>query len=402
MSRVTSLPMALLCTGAVACGARDVEPTQQINAQLVNEKALDLIPRVEAIVGLEFKSEPGIEIRTRDQVRAYLIDRLNSQIPPEELDGITRAYRLFGLIPDTLDLRSFIVSLYTEQVAGYYDPDSTTLYVVSDSDPIELTLVLAHELVHALQDQYIPVDSLLSLSRENDRRIAAQAVLEGQATLVSIGVMLPEQDMSRVPEFWTQFRDMVRQQQEAMPVLASAPNVLKETMIFPYLAGADFVRWFMLEYPDSQPFGIAMPTSSEQILHPERYRSGDAPIRLRVESEENALYSNVLGEFEIRVLFQELAGDEDIARRAAAGWGGDRFAVFADGDADALVWWSVWDNEMSARRFRRTIESEWIARRGRRVEIIGAAVGGLPAVRVVDAADGWSGWDVLPGAERVQ
>ena len=43
--------------------------------------------------------------------------------------------------------------------------------------------MLAHELVHALQHQYIPLDSIMRQPGDNDRLAAAQAILEGQATL---------------------------------------------------------------------------------------------------------------------------------------------------------------------------------------------------------------------------
>ena len=75
--------------------------------------------------------------------------------------GLETAYRLFGLLPDTLQLRALLLDLYAEQVAGYYDPDSATLFGVGRRRREQLRLVLAHEMVHALQGQYIPLDSIL-------------------------------------------------------------------------------------------------------------------------------------------------------------------------------------------------------------------------------------------------
>src|SRR5207244_4466726 len=76
-----------------------------------------------------------------------------------------------------------MIDLLTEQVAGYFDPDSNALYIPTDIDPSQARLVISHELVHALQHQYLNLDSLVELKRQNDRRSAAQAILEGQATL---------------------------------------------------------------------------------------------------------------------------------------------------------------------------------------------------------------------------
>ena len=110
--------------------------------------------------------------------------------------GLETAYRLFGLLPDTLALRTLLLDLYAEQVAGYYDPDSATLFGVAGADRAQLRLVLAHEMVHALQGQYLPLDSILKSTANNDRLTAAQSILEGQATLASIAVLAPGQDVA--------------------------------------------------------------------------------------------------------------------------------------------------------------------------------------------------------------
>ncbi|HVD34081.1 MAG TPA: hypothetical protein VNC19_10940, partial [Gemmatimonadales bacterium] len=100
---------------------------------------------VERVTGLHFKSSPRSALRSREQVRDYLIRKLDEELPPPRLHGLQTAYRLFGLLPDTLQLRSLLLELYTEQVAGYYDPDSATLFGVVGADPMQLRLVLAHE-----------------------------------------------------------------------------------------------------------------------------------------------------------------------------------------------------------------------------------------------------------------
>src|SRR6185295_15782090 len=187
-----------------------------------------------------FIRPPRSAMRTRDEVRQYLMRKLDQELPPARLHGLEQAYRLFGLLPDTLQLRSLLVDLYTEQVAGYYDPDSATLFGVAGADRSQLRLVLAHEMVHALQGQYLPLDSILKATANNDRLTAAQSILEGQATLASIEVLAPGQGIARTPQFWEMYRDQVRAQQSAMPIFARAPLVVREALIFPYLDGAEF------------------------------------------------------------------------------------------------------------------------------------------------------------------
>ena len=253
-------------------------------------------------------------MRTRDQVRAYLIAKLDEELPPARMRGIETAYRLFGLLPDTLKLRDLLLDLYTEQVAGYYDPDSAMLFGVEGADRTQLRLVLAHEMVHALQGQYLPLDSILNATSNNDRLTAAQAVLEGQATLSSIDVLAPGQNVARNPEFWELYREQVRAQQTSMPVFRKAPLILRESLIFPYLAGRGVHALVdPVSRADTVPYGPRMPVSSEQILHPERYKRGDRPVELRVVSDAPRMYEDVLGENEIRVH----AGDAGGLRRGA-------------------------------------------------------------------------------------
>src|SRR2546422_852024 len=124
-----------------------------------------MIPAVERAIRLRFRQRPVVLRRSRAQVRDYVIHKFDDDLPPAELGGAQAAYRLFGLIPDSLDLRRTMVDLLTEQVAGYFDPDSNALYVPTDIDPSQARLVISHELVHALQHQYVNLDSLVELKR---------------------------------------------------------------------------------------------------------------------------------------------------------------------------------------------------------------------------------------------
>ena len=176
--------------GPVLSGCRARAEAVQGESQL-RTLVRQMIPSVEHAAGMRFKTPPVVERRTRAQVRDYVIHKLDEDLPPSELAGVQAAYRLFGLLPDSLDLRATMVDLLTEQVAGYYDPDSNALYVAADVDSPLVRTTVSHELVHALQDQYMNLDSVMQQRRQNDRRSAAQAILEGQATLGQILVLMP-------------------------------------------------------------------------------------------------------------------------------------------------------------------------------------------------------------------
>lgn len=359
-----------------------------------------LRPQVERVTGLRFRGPVRSAMETREQVRAYLLRRFDEEIPPARLRGIEDAYRLFGLIPDTLDLRGLLLDLYTEQVAGYYDPGSNTLYGVEGADPAQLKLVLAHELVHALQDQYTNLDSLLSLKGDDDRQSAAQAILEGQANLASLQLIAP--DRASDPAFWETFLDALRQQQSSMPVFARSPLVVREDLLFPYVAGAEFMRWWAgSPLKDTVPYGPRMPVSTEQILHPDRYLHGDAPVALRFAGSDTAEYESVLGELELHVLDAVLRGSENVVTRTVPGWGGDRFRVYATPGGPALVWYTVWDSPAYAGRFELSLGARMAmrSRPGYRTVMDTVSVDSLPGVRITVAPAGWGRWGSEPGVE---
>ena len=397
MARRGLLVLALL---GVACRgeARQTTANDAELARMVDS----LRTPVERAVGLVFTAPPRSAMRTKEQVRGYLIRKLDEELPPDRLRGLETTYRLFGLFPDTLQLRALLLDLYTEQVAGFYDPDSATLFGVAGSDPERLRLVLAHEMIHALQGQHLRLDSILDDRRNNDRLTAAQAILEGQATLASLDVLAPGQDVARNPQFWELYREQVRQQQTSMPVFREAPLILRESLIFPYLQGAEFMHWWAESpFRDTLPYGRRMPQSTEQILHPERYARGDLPVGLAYPAESDVLYEDVLGENEIRVVLAHLAGSDEVQTVVPLGWGGDRYRLYRTSDGPALVWWAVWDDARSAGRFLRSAGPglRHTPRRAYRAALDSLDLGGRAATRYVLAPADWPRWRDLPSVK---
>ena len=142
-----------------------------------------------------------------------------------------------------------------------------------------------------------------------------------------------------------------------------------------------------------------MPTSTEQILHPDRYAAHDNPARLAfvTRAADSARYEDDLGEFESRLLLTQWLGNEQQAEAYVAGWHGDRYDVFAAG---ALVWYSLWDDAAAANRFAKGLQLAWTKRTAgaadRRSRIDRLLVDKLPAVRLVDAPVAWPGWRLIP------
>ncbi len=340
-------PVLLLLVGILAC-------SRERNGTAVDALVGDATPRLEKTIGVTFKSPPRFEMRSREEVRQFLEQRFATDLPEADLRGSERAYKRLGLLPDTLDLRGFMLKLLTEQIVGYYDPKAKVLYIVQGASDDLVGVTVSHELVHALQDQYFNLDSLQSVKRRNDRQVAAQAVIEGQATLEQVASMIGGGTaVANLPGGWDRVREMIRDGQSGMPTFAAAPLLIQETLLFPYLSGAEFMKNWKEKSGGKLPFAD-MPVSTEQILHEDRFFiNRDAPTLVTLPAIAGAResYDNDLGEFETRLMLFEHLQDRDAAYRGAAGWDGDRFVSWTTGNSDAVAWLSVWDTSVDAAEF---------------------------------------------------
>lgn len=395
MRRGTPLVLGILAVSA--CRGEPPRSDAGDLARLVDS----LRPAVERAAGLTFREPVKAAMRTRSQVRDYLLQQVEENLPPSKLGGIEDTYRLLGLLPDSLRLQDYLVDLLTEQVAGFYDYQTSTLYGVEGYDRTKLTLIVAHELVHALQHQYLPLDSIMRATGDDDRQLAAQSILEGQATLASARVFLPGQQ-EIPPGAWEQARDAIAAAQSAMPRFAEAPLVLREQLLFPYLSGADFMVWWgASRFADTVPYGPRMPASTEQILQPEHYVDRDEPVTVRFVEPDSARYENTLGDLDLRIFTAHLAGGDRIATRLAQGWGGDRFRLYETPGGPALVAVIVWDRGAPFRqRFRARVERALprLSRPGYRVALTDLQLDDRDASRLVIAPAGWTRWERLPEA----
>ncbi len=345
--------LALAAACALAAPAACDRPTGDGRASYV-EQAVALAPEIERATGLRFTTPPKVEVRTAEQVRAFVQRELDEPAARAELEGLGGAYRALGMIPDTLDLRALLVRVLQEQVVGYYDPPSKTLYLVQGADSAAAAVTLRHELVHALQDQHRNLDSLLRLHGQADRAAAAHAALEGQATWVQLG---GGGDLAmRTPGGWDRTREAIRANMDRTPALASAPLIVRETLLFPYLSGAELARRVGgAGHPDSVL--LRLPASTEQVLHGDRYArpaaAPGAPVAVTLPPPRVGSVSaeNTLGEFPARLVFFQHLQDLGVAAGASGGWGGDRWQLVRTPAGEAFVWVTAWDGDQDAAEF---------------------------------------------------
>lgn len=352
--------MAVAAALALGCAGGEAPDTTFVESADPELRAIaaELLPDLAARSGLELREPVRVARRSREELVRYLSAKLDEELPPAEAEGITTSYRLLGLVPPDLDLRELLLGVYTEQVAGFYDPDSTALFVMDDQPAEALRTVLVHELVHAVQDQAANLDSLTHRSRGNDRQTAAQAAIEGHATLVMLEYLTEQMqgrpvDLAEIPDFGAQVRPALQAMRSQYPALANAPRVVQEALLFPYLEGAGFVQ-HLWRRTDGRPapFGDWLPQSTEQVLEPERFlppgRDEPTEVALRAAGGERR-YANTLGAMETRVLLEEHVGAA--AAAAFGGWDGDLYVLLDVDGAPALAWLSVWDDPPARDRF---------------------------------------------------
>ncbi len=334
---------------------------------------------------LPFKREVKRDVTAREDLRVMLLKELDDERSPAEFRGDELGMKALGLIPRELDLKETLVRLYVEEIAAFYEPKTGTMHLIKEPegqakapptflekllgkkggfDKDENKTVIAHELTHALADQHYGLEALQARTKgDDDRALALAALIEGEATLTMLGAGMKDwegQAISHLPA-----ADLDRSFRILQPLMAAsggphlreAPPILSESLIFPYLRGLVFCAsltndggWQALDAAYREP-----PLSTEQILHPEKFRLHPDPptaidlgtlVGLAGEGWKEA-GRNVVGEMQAAILLRKHDG-----KAAAAGWDGDAFAVFTGPDDRlGLVWASTWDTEDDARQF---------------------------------------------------
>lgn len=306
-------------------------------------------------------------------VKAKLRNILTTQVPPETLKGAEATLKAFGLIPERLDLGRYYVDLLGSQVAGFYDPEEDYMALVRPSGKGAGELagmedaVLVHELTHALQDQHFDLEKLLGGDPLADGETARSALVEGDATLTmtsySMGTSLETMPGSgQVVETMLKRPDTLLEAAADLPgsrELASAPAWIRENLLFGYFQGMAFSLSVRIKGGQKlldHAFTADPPRSTEQILHPEKWHGRrDDPVVVRLPDLAAELpgwrraAEGEMGELSLRVLLREGLGDQPRAYAAAAGWGGDRFAVYEKGRERIVAWVTDWDTEEDAR-----------------------------------------------------
>jgi hypothetical protein len=373
-----------LTAGAGAAGQKAKPAAVNPKTAAVREATAEVLRETSELRKLPVLRQVRSGAQSRAEIEQMLIRNLNESATPDETSADETMMKKYGLAPADFQFRPFLVELLTEQVAGYYDPKSQEFYLADWIDLDGQRPVMAHELTHALQDQHFNLRRFEDWPKhDSDAEMAAHALVEGDASYLMM------QYVTRDPARQLAFlKSMMSGGAAASEQIEKAPRVLREQMLFPYLQG---MMWVAQVYKQGGWEAVSaayknLPKSSEQVLHQEKYAASEAPQKVAVRDVSSSLGrgwrmadNDVFGEWGCYILLDEFLQTMDASKRAAAGWGGDRYALFVGPrKADVVVALkTVWDTEADAREFfdayvRRTtkrygVEPAEVAPAGRQV-----------------------------------
>ncbi len=333
-------------------------PLDPADSQLMD----DIGEQVARLRGLEPAEPVERALMTQDQLHERMRQDLEEEFPPKEARDYALALAAFDFLDPDLDMYDLLLRLYTEQIAGFYDSETEQIYVIADLGLMGQMerLIYAHEFTHALQDQYFDLEALglrddAEEEYDSEYLSAIQALVEGDARLMEQLFLQSYYSPDELAELM----------QESLAVdtavLDAVPEVLRQSLFFPYEYGQSFVEalyqeggWAAVDAAYANP-----PNSTEHILHPDRYFSGDVPQIVSLPPLTDTLGAgwrqvdeDVMGEYFTHLYLVQQIPSED-AKIAAEGWGGDRYAVHHRQSDGALVMalHTAWDTSTDAEEF---------------------------------------------------
>ena len=392
---------ATLCIAALAAAQQPPATTAppaaaapQVAGKITPEQARQLFSLVDELIkfssdetGLPIKSQVKRQITSRAIVESNLKEKFDEDESARRMQRSEIVLKKFGLLDRDFALKPFLLQLLKEQIEAYYDSKTKTVYMLDWVGIDEQKPVLAHELTHALQDQHsdlekwgdqTPEDVSLNSPGDTDHLArdemdtARTAVVEGQATVVMMDYILKPMGKSLVKD--PEVMEYVQQQMsgsQGSPMLARAPLLLSESLLFPYSDGLSFEQDVWMDQGQTAAFTGTLdhpPTSSWEILNPREYEKRHTPavpllpnIHPLVDSLYKPYDIGQMGQLDVRIL-TEIFGGEQAARDLTPAWDGGLYwagqrlsaktpADKAKTDSIAIFYLSAWKNAASARAF---------------------------------------------------
>jgi hypothetical protein len=383
--------VAVLAVGVIAPSGASAQPDQKAKAETVMtpEQAKELFASVDEIMAFAAKDTglagvPNVKRKlvTREEVTKYLVKSFDEDESSKRLQRSEIVLKKFGLLNRDFNLRPFLLSLLTEQIAGYYDDKTKVVNLLNWIAPDEQKPVLAHELTHAIQDQKIGLekwssDGFKGISKtasedanrvlNDEKETARQAVAEGQAMVVFVDYAAAHPAKEKKEDEGGGGAD----------VMSRAPLLLQRSLEFPYTNGMAFEKALGDGGGKQLEFAGVLdnpPSSSFEILHPGAYLAHVVVPSLRLPDVHAILDADyepydlgVMGELDVEIM-ASLFGGPEIAEAIAPAWdggvyyAGQRKAATAEEKTTtaslAVLYFSRWKSTDAVRAFAKVYSVE--------------------------------------------
>jgi hypothetical protein len=376
MKRIVCL-LAVLAFGVFAAGQTvsppepaATKPATQAGAGAAQNPeflaaADEVLKQMSVILHLPIKEPLKKSLRSKQEIRAYLIEADKEDKNDAQKYADDKSLEAFGLIPKDFPLDAFMLDVLTEQVAGLYDPKAKEFYIADWIPSDEQKDVMSHELTHALEDQSFNVDPWIKAARPNDdAELARDSVSEGTALAAMLDYSLRDEHLSvrEIGDVSALIRPGAVEEMDKDSKLAKAPLVIRDSLLFPYLAGTSFSQAFLKAHSGWQDLHLIFenpPVSTQQIMEPEFYLKGVGPAKVTLPdwkgvapADWKLLEENVMGQFGVEEILKQFL-DEDRAKAISPTWDGDRYAVFEDPKTKnlKLVWIVALETDDDAARY---------------------------------------------------
>ncbi len=379
---------------APAFGAAQSQAKTQTDPHTTEKQANQLFALVDELIkfsseetGLPIKSHVKRKLTTRDAVESYLIKKFDDDRDAKRLQRDEIVLKKFGLLDRDFALKPFLLALLKEQIEAYYDSKTKTVNLLDWVDAEEQKPVLAHELTHALQDQHANLEKWSDQTPEDvstnsagdtahlakdEMDTARDAVVEGQATAVMMDYVLKPMGKSLVKD--PEVMDLLRKHMNSAgdsPVMARAPLLLSESMLFPYREGLSFEQDIWMDQGRDAAFAGVLdhpPSSTWEIINPRMYEAHKTPalpLMPDIHPLVDKLYQpydiGQIGQLDVQIMSKLFAGDL-VSRNLTPAWNGGIYwagqlrsaATTADANSTkslAIFYLSVWRNPASAQAF---------------------------------------------------
>ncbi|HYI96098.1 MAG TPA: hypothetical protein VEX68_21320 [Bryobacteraceae bacterium] len=343
------------------------------SAQIQNAGIDEAVLELSVITGWKPLKKVQHDTMDRTALKRYLEEKVQEEIKPEEIRAEEIALKKLGFVPQDFDLSRTMIDLLTEQAAAFYDYKKKKLFLLDGGDPAAQSMVVFHELAHALADQRFDLNKFIRKGKSDDSSLARMAVMEGQATWLMMESTSRKAGQS-LKDLPPAILDMANRNGDAAsqyPVLAAAPLYIRASLLFPYAEGLRFNH--MVVQKEGQA-GFARvfrepPVSSQQIMHPDAYFANTRPIdvalpKLPDERGWRMVTSGTLGEFDHAILLEQY-GLKDQARAIASHWRGSSAAVIENkrDKRPVLLYASEWETAEDARKmfeaYRGILKGKW-------------------------------------------